>query len=193
MKRQRVLIVEDHAILREGLRALLSTASDLEIAGEATDGREAIRSAVLLKPDLILMDLSMPHLNGTEAIMEIKRREPEIKIIVLTVHNTEEYVRATFDAGADGYVLKEDTHADLLTAVKKRHDGENLPESRNCQAGGTRLSRKDQTDNARSFLGHSDRSRTRTAKTHRRRQQKTRKLHNTFRSVLRQSKSTGRI
>ena len=114
----RIFIAEDHAILREGLRALLMISPDIEIVGEAEDGRDAVQQICQIKPQLVLMDLSMPHVNGTEAIRLIKHREPDIKIIVLTVHKSQEYVRATLDAGADGYVLKNDTHQELLTAIR---------------------------------------------------------------------------
>jgi two-component system response regulator NreC len=117
MLMQKILIAEDHAILREGLRALLSGSAELEIIGEAEDGQDAISKARQLNPDLIIMDLSMPNINGTEAMRTIKHHNPAIKIIALTVHKTEEYVRATLDAGASGYVLKDDTHHDLLTAI----------------------------------------------------------------------------
>jgi DNA-binding NarL/FixJ family response regulator len=114
----RVLIAEDHTILRDGLRALLAQAPDLQVVGEAGDGREAMRCANELQPDIVLMDLSMPNVNGTEAIRAIKRRLPQTKIIALTGHKSEEYVRATLEAGADGYVLKDDTHSDLLLAIR---------------------------------------------------------------------------
>ncbi|MCK5647508.1 MAG: response regulator transcription factor [Gammaproteobacteria bacterium] len=114
----RIFIAEDHAILREGLRALLESNPDIDIVGEAEDGQEAVQKICKIKPQLVLMDLSMPHMNGTEAIAMIKRREPDIKIIALTVHKSHEYVRATLDAKADGYVLKDDTHLQLLTAIK---------------------------------------------------------------------------
>jgi DNA-binding NarL/FixJ family response regulator len=123
MIRQKVLIAEDHAILREGLRALLSSAPDLEIIGEAEDGQEAVNLARQLQPHLVLMDLTMPNINGTEAIRAIKRHNPAICIIVLTVHKSEEYVRATLDAGANGYVLKDDTHSDLMNAITSAHKG----------------------------------------------------------------------
>jgi DNA-binding NarL/FixJ family response regulator len=123
MIKQKVLIAEDHAILREGLRALLSKSPDLEIIGEAEDGQEAINLARQLQPHLILMDLTMPNINGTEAIRAIKRNNPDICIIVLTVHKSEEYVRATLDAGANGYVLKDDTHNDLLNAITNARKG----------------------------------------------------------------------
>lgn len=123
LKTLRLLIAEDHAILREGLKALLASATDLEIAGEASDGMQAIERARELQPDIILMDLSMPNMNGTEAIRAIKRRQPETKIIALTVHKTEEHVRATLDAGADGYVLKDDSHQDLISALTSVRNG----------------------------------------------------------------------
>jgi DNA-binding NarL/FixJ family response regulator len=114
----RIVIAEDHTILREGLRALLSSSPDFDVVGEAEDGREAIRCVEKLKPHLILTDLSMPRMNGMDAIREIKRRSRETKVLVLTVHKTEEYILATLQAGADGYLLKDSTHAELLAAVK---------------------------------------------------------------------------
>lgn len=115
--RYRIILAEDHTILREGLRSLLASSQDLEIVGEAEDGREAVQLAEELKPDLILTDLSMPRMNGMEAIKEIKARSPDTKILVLTVHKNEEYILATLQAGANGYLLKESTHAELLIAV----------------------------------------------------------------------------
>jgi DNA-binding NarL/FixJ family response regulator len=119
----RVFIAEDHTILREGLKSLLYSNEDIEVIGEAVDGHQAIQNILKLLPDLVLMDLSMPHINGTEVITTIKKREPGIKIIALTVHKSEEYVRATLNAKADGYVLKEDTHQELLTAIKSVMSG----------------------------------------------------------------------
>jgi len=117
-EKHRIVIAEDHTILREGLRALLSSSPDLEIVGEAEDGRDAIQCAEKVKPNLVLMDLSMPRMNGMDAIREIKRLCPETKILALTVHKAEEYVLASLQAGADAYVLKEATHAELMVAVK---------------------------------------------------------------------------
>jgi DNA-binding NarL/FixJ family response regulator len=114
----RIVIAEDHRILREGLRSLLSSSPDFEVVGEAEDGREAIRCVEKMKPDLILTDLSMPRMNGMEAIREIKKQSPKTKILVLTVHRTEEYILATLKAGADGYLLKDSTHSELVMAVK---------------------------------------------------------------------------
>ena len=114
----RIVIAEDHTILREGLRVLLSSNPDFEVVGEAEDGREAVRCVEKLKPNLILTDLSMPRMNGMDAIREIRRRAPETKILVLTVHKSEEYILATLQAGADGYLLKDSTHAELVAAVR---------------------------------------------------------------------------
>jgi len=112
-----ILLAEDHTILREGLRALLSADPNFKIVGEAGDGREAVRCVEKLGPDLLLMDLSMPRMSGMDAISEIKKRYPETKIIALTVHKTEEYLLSTLQAGADGYVLKDATHDELVMAI----------------------------------------------------------------------------
>jgi DNA-binding NarL/FixJ family response regulator len=123
MQKHTVLIADDHSILREGLCALLSNTPDLEVIAEAENGQDAIDKARQLQPQLVLLDLSMPLINGTEAIRAIKQRTPEIKIIALTVHKSEEYVRTTLDAGADGYVLKDDSSNDLLTSIRNVMDG----------------------------------------------------------------------
>lgn len=115
----RIVLVEDHTILREGLRSLLREHDNMDVVGEAGDGRTAVRLVLSLKPDLVLMDLSMPKMNGFEAILEIKKVEPSIKIIALTVHNTEEYILMTLQAGADGYVLKDATHDELIMAIRQ--------------------------------------------------------------------------
>ena len=115
----RIVIAEDHTILREGLKSLFSSSPDFEIVGEAEDGREAIQCVEKIKPDLILTDLSMPKMSGMDAIREIKKQSPKTKILVLTVHKAEEYILSTFKAGANGYVLKDSTHAELVMAVRK--------------------------------------------------------------------------
>ena len=123
VKKRRIVIAEDHTILREGLRALLVHHPDLEIAGEAEDGLEAIRRVEKLMPDLLLMDLSMPRMSGMAALKDIKKRFPETKVIILTVHKTEEYILAALQAGADGYVLKDATHDELNMAIRTVLDG----------------------------------------------------------------------
>jgi two-component system, NarL family, response regulator NreC len=118
-----IVIAEDHTILREGLKALLLSHPDLKVVGEAADGFEAIRCVQSLSPDLILLDLSMPRMTGLDAIKEIKRVNAETKIVVLTVHCNEEYILATLQAGADGYVLKDAGSTELLTAIRHVLEG----------------------------------------------------------------------
>lgn len=113
----KILIVDDFPIFREGLRALLSNASHLEVIGEADNGQTAVQQTNRLKPDLVLMDLKMPLMNGTEAIRIIKQRHPAIKVIALTAHKSRDYVQASFEAGANGYVLKGDSSDILLSAI----------------------------------------------------------------------------
>jgi DNA-binding NarL/FixJ family response regulator len=117
-QRLRILIAEDHALVRAGLRVLLSQDPEFEIVGEADNGREVVRAAGELKPQIVLMDLTMPGMNGMEAILDIKRRYPEVRVLVLTLHKTEEFVLAALRAGADGYILKEATPAELRLAVR---------------------------------------------------------------------------
>ena len=120
----KIVLAEDHTILREGLKALLSSDPQFEIIGEAADGREAVRCVEKLGPNLILMDLSMPRMSGMEAIREIKKRYPDTRIIALTVHKTDEYLHTSLQAGADGYVLKDATHEELVLAIKKVMKGQ---------------------------------------------------------------------
>jgi len=121
--KQRIFIVEDHTLLRAGLRALLSQDPDLEIVGEADNGRDAIRAIGSLAPDLVLMDLSMPGMNGIEAMLDIKRRNPETRVLVLTIHKTDEYIHESLRAGADGYILKDATHDELRVAIRSVLNG----------------------------------------------------------------------
>ena len=117
-KKQRVLIVDDHTLLRAGLRSLLAQDPNIEIVGEAADGRDAVRAVGQLTPDLVLMDLTMPGMNGIEAVTEIKRRYPEVRILVMTLHKTEDFIHASLRAGADGYILKDATHDELRVAIR---------------------------------------------------------------------------
>lgn len=114
----RILIADDHAIVRDGVRALLLTAPDLEIAGEAANGEQAVELAVELEPDLILMDIAMPGLGGLEATVEIRRRVPRAKIVVLSQYGDPEYVRRFLKAGVAGYVLKNAAGAELVAAIR---------------------------------------------------------------------------
>ncbi|BAU50043.1 LuxR family transcriptional regulator [Sulfurifustis variabilis] len=119
----RIMLAEDHTILRDGLRALLMLDAGIEVVGEVDNGLSALRSIGSLRPDLVLMDLSMPKMDGLAAIREIKRRHPEVKILALTVHKTEEYIRAALNAGADGYVLKDASKAELMAAIRATSAG----------------------------------------------------------------------
>jgi DNA-binding NarL/FixJ family response regulator len=120
---RRLMIVEDHTLLRAALTALLHQDSDLVIVSEVDNGRDAIRAIGAVKPDLVLMDLSMPGISGIEAIAEIKRRSPETKVIALTVHKADEYIDAALRAGANGYVLKDSTHEELRMAIRAVLEG----------------------------------------------------------------------
>ena len=122
-KKYRLLIVEDHTLLRAGLSALLSQDTDIEIVGEAVNGRDAIQAVGALSPHMVLMDLNMPGMNGIEAILDIKRRYPETRVLVLTIHKTEEYIHESLRAGADGYMLKDATHDELRVAIRSVLNG----------------------------------------------------------------------
>ena len=116
--KKRIVIAEDQRIVRKGLSSLLTPSDEFEIVGEAEDGLDAVRCVQACKPDLVLLDLSMPKLNGIAAIKEIKKQYPETKILALTVHDSDEHILAAFEAGADGYCLKDATHAELLTSIR---------------------------------------------------------------------------
>jgi len=113
----KVVIVEDHKLFREGLKSLLSDKDDLVVVGEAGDGIEAIRAVKKCRPDLLLLDLSMPKMNGISVMKEIKSQFPEIKIMALTIHESDQYVLEAFEAGADGYCLKDAGRNELMVAV----------------------------------------------------------------------------
>ncbi|MGF6294771.1 response regulator [Paraburkholderia youngii] len=114
----RVLVSEDHDLLRKGLCSMLSAQGEFPVVGEATDGKQACQFAMTLNPDLILMDLSMRGMNGIEASAAIKRRSPHVRILALTVHQNEEYVREALRAGVDGYVLKDVSFDELIVAMR---------------------------------------------------------------------------
>jgi DNA-binding NarL/FixJ family response regulator len=122
-KQQRVFIVDDHTLLRAGLRALLSQDPDVEVVGEADNGHDAIREIASLLPHLVLMDISMRGMNGIKTIVDIKRRTPETRVLVLTIHKADEYILASLRAGADGYMLKEATHDELRVAMRSILNG----------------------------------------------------------------------
>jgi DNA-binding NarL/FixJ family response regulator len=114
----RLLIVDDHAFIRRGVQAILQSFPEWELCGEAGDGEEAVRLAEALKPEVILMDVTMPGLNGIEATRVIRKAQPGIKIVLLTLHESTEILRNGFRAGATGYLLKADAEQELLKALR---------------------------------------------------------------------------
>ena len=113
-----ILLVDDHEIFTDALRVLLSGEPDLEVIGRITDGRDAVREAVESVPDVVIMDVSMPGMNGIEATLEITRRRPEVKVLCLSMHAEGRFVRAALDAGASGYLLKECALAEVVQAIR---------------------------------------------------------------------------
>ena len=123
MDKTRVLLAEDHTIVRKGLRSLLDKETGIEVVGEAEDGREAIVKAEELHPDVVVMDIAMPGLNGLEATRQIKKRFPDMKILILTMHANEEYILQSLKAGASGYLVKKAAPAELISAINAVHKG----------------------------------------------------------------------
>ncbi len=118
MARIRVVIADDHAIVRDGVKALLALADDIEVVGEAADGREAIARVRDLEPDVVVMDIAMPDLGGLEATVEIRRQQPRTKVLVLSQYEDREYIRRFLKAGVSGYVLKKSAGSDLAAAIR---------------------------------------------------------------------------
>jgi DNA-binding NarL/FixJ family response regulator len=117
MKPTRVLLADDHEIVRKGLRSLIDGRPEFEIVGEAINGRDAIEQATRLKPDIVILDLSMPEISGLEATSQILKNVPQTEILVLTIHDSENMATAALQAGARGYVLKSDAGRELLNAL----------------------------------------------------------------------------
>jgi DNA-binding NarL/FixJ family response regulator len=122
----RLLIADDHPVVRDGLSGMFATDPDFEVVGQAGDGAEAVRLAGTLKPDVILMDLRMPGMDGVAAIIELAKRKIPVRVLVLTTYDTDSYVLPAIEAGATGYLLKDAPRAELLRAVRAAADGQGV-------------------------------------------------------------------
>jgi two-component system, NarL family, response regulator NreC len=117
MRKTRVLLADDHQLMRSGVRLMLEREPDLTVVGEASDGREAVALAKTLKPEVVVMDIGMPNLNGIEAALQMTQHNPELAVVMLSMHSDESYVLRALKAGARGYLLKDSAEADLIKAV----------------------------------------------------------------------------
>src|ERR1019366_1839987 len=118
MKKIRIVLADDHSVVRQGFRRILEAQSDMEIVGEASNGREALEQAALLTPDVVVMDVAMPELNGIEATRRMKEATPHSRVLALSMHKDSVYVREILRAGARGYLLKDAVDEDLIAAVR---------------------------------------------------------------------------
>ncbi|MBX3662453.1 MAG: response regulator transcription factor [Burkholderiales bacterium] len=119
----RVLLADDHAMMRDGLEALLGAAGDIEVAGSAGTGREALRMAGELSPDVVVMDITMPDMNGIEALGLLRARHPHIRVVMLSMHSSSEHVYRALNAGAAGYLLKDSAGGEIVAAIRRVHAG----------------------------------------------------------------------
>ena len=123
MAAYRIVLADDHTLFRKGLRRTIEEIQDVEVIGEAGDGVELLNLLKKLTPHLVVLDISMPNLRGIEAIREIKRVHPEVKVLILTMHKDKEYLYQSIAAGADGYFLKKDTDSEFFSAIEKIRQG----------------------------------------------------------------------
>jgi two-component system response regulator NreC len=124
MPKIRVFLAEDHTIVRKGIRSLLNGQPDIEVVGEAANGRDAVEQVETLQPDIVLMDITMPELNGLEATRRIKKEHPHIKVLVLTMYTNEEYIHQLLQAGASGYLDKHTAPNELVLAIQSVNRGD---------------------------------------------------------------------
>src|SRR3972149_6056618 len=124
MKKIRVLIVDDHAVLRAGLRTLLNLQPDMEVAGEAAEGLEALERVKRLEPDVVLMDISLPGMDGLEVTKDLKKTHPWVKVLILTMHEDRRYLHPALKAGASGYVVKRAADTELIDAIRAAYRGD---------------------------------------------------------------------
>jgi len=126
MEKIKILLVDDHTILRDGIRVLIGEEPDLEVVGEAEDGRTAVELAGKCTPDVVVMDIGLPLLNGLEATRQIKKFYPCVKVLILTMHENEEYIRSVLAAGASGYLLKDAAARELIHAIRTVYQGDSV-------------------------------------------------------------------
>jgi two-component system nitrate/nitrite response regulator NarL len=122
--RIKLLLVDDHPIVLDGIKSHLGAQPEFEVVGDATNGQEALRKAKLTLPDVVLMDISMPHMNGLEAMVQLRKQVPDAKVLVLSMHDSKEYISQIIRVGARGYLLKDCSPAELVSAIKAVHSGE---------------------------------------------------------------------
>jgi DNA-binding NarL/FixJ family response regulator len=123
MKEARIILADDHVLIRRGLKKIIDGEDNLRVVGEAADGLELIGLLENTSADLVLLDISMPHMRGIEAIKEVRAVRPKIKVLILTMHSSKEFLCSAMQAGANGYALKEDSDVELITAIKQCLDG----------------------------------------------------------------------
>jgi len=126
MRKIKILLVDDHAIMRDGIKALLSIYDDIEVVGEASEGREAVEMARELNPDVVVMDISMPGMDGLEVTRRLTKRNPGMKVIILTQHDNREYILSAIKVGAAGYIPKKALGSDLISAIRAVHSGDSF-------------------------------------------------------------------
>jgi DNA-binding NarL/FixJ family response regulator len=126
MRKIKVLIVDDHALMRDGISALLNVNDDIEVIGEASEGKEAIKKMAELKPDVVVMDIAMPNMDGMEATRQIVKANREVKVLILTQHENKEYVLSAIKAGASGFVLKKALGSELVSAIRSVYRGDSF-------------------------------------------------------------------
>lgn len=124
MSKIRVFLADDHLLLREGVRSLLHKVADIEVVGESGDGKEAVEKVEKLIPDVVLMDITMPGMGGLEATWRIKQQNPQVKVLILTIHDTSQYLSGMLNAGASGYVVKTTASEELISAIRAVNQGD---------------------------------------------------------------------
>lgn len=139
----KVMLVDDHVLMREGIKQLLEFGGTIEVVGEAGDGEECLEKLLSVKPQVLLLDINLPKMNGIEVLKEIKERKIDVKVLILTVHNEVEYLLKAVDIGVDGYILKESESAELKRAISAVINGENYIQPRLIPALNSRLVSRD--------------------------------------------------